>query len=78
MLNTVEHLDKRPFDLRGAELSKQIKVIAWPDKPEDINLNMMEDIAQKIAQATGADVQLVKAEMDAVIAAHYASTGQQA
>jgi len=52
--------------------------IPWPDKPEDINLNMMEDIAQKIAQATGADVQLVKAEMDAVIAAHYASTGQQA
>jgi len=26
----------------------------------------------RVAQATGADVQLVKAEMDAVIAAHYA------
>jgi len=50
-LKDAEHLDKRPFDLRGAKLSQQIKAIQWPDAPEQINPAFIDDIAQRVAAA---------------------------
>jgi len=71
LADTQQHLDKRPFDLKGAELSNRINHIAWPESIEQINPTFTDDIASKVSKATGASIDVIKEEILAEIMKHY-------
>jgi transcriptional regulator with XRE-family HTH domain len=45
--------------------------IPWPDAPEQINMALVADIADKVAKSTGVDISLVQREIAAAILEHY-------
>ncbi|HKI61823.1 MAG TPA: helix-turn-helix transcriptional regulator [Mariprofundaceae bacterium] len=45
--------------------------IPWPDRPEQINMAMIEDIARRVSDATGADIRTIRNILTDTIIDHY-------